>query len=235
MGLILGFDTSTPLGTVALSDGKNLIAETSLEVERSHIEKLLPTMSLLVKKAGFSVGEVGGIAVGLGPGSFTGTRISVTVARGLAQGLNKPLVGISSLDILAYNLNPTEHKIWALIDAKRNEVYAASYQFSDSQLERLSSYQAITPMALARQLAESKEKVIVVGDGLAAYQEIFRKFLKTVDFAPPELWFPRASRLIALALPRFFASQTDDVFQLVPIYVRRPDAETVKSLRRGTS
>lgn len=224
--LILGLDTSTSLGTVALSDGERLIIEVNVEVERSHVEKLLPLIDSILKKAGVLVSEVDGIAVGLGPGSFTGTRIGVTVARGLAQGLNKSLVGISSLDILVYNLKPTEHKIWAMIDAKRNEVYTASYRFSDSHLGRLNSYQAIAPVALARQLADAGEKVILVGNGLAAYQEIFRKFLKTADFAPPELWFPRASRLIVLALPRFLASQTDDIFQLVPLYVRDPDAKT---------
>jgi tRNA threonylcarbamoyladenosine biosynthesis protein TsaB len=223
--LVLGFDTSTSVGSVALSQSNNLICENNLEIERTHMERLFPAIDSLLRSNGFSITDVDGVAVGLGPGSFTGTRIGVTVARGLIQALNKSLVGISSLDILAYGLFSDERRICAIIDARRGEVYTAFYKFSNGRLERLSLYRTVSPEELSVEVGDCEEKTVLVGNALAVYGDIFKKYTKMVDFAPSELWFPKASNLIKLTLPRFLMSQTDDVFQLSPLYVRPPDAE----------
>ncbi|MBI4744103.1 MAG: tRNA (adenosine(37)-N6)-threonylcarbamoyltransferase complex dimerization subunit type 1 TsaB [Actinobacteria bacterium] len=231
--LILGFDTSTPIGNVALAKDNELIIEENLEIERTHIEKLLPAIDSVLKRAKYDITQVEGIVVGLGPGSFTGTRIGGTVAKGLAQSLDVKLVGVSSLDGIAFD-SARENKLTCpVVDARRKEVYSAVYCFESNKLKRISDYQVIAPSDLADDLLSSfaslkdrfNEDIILTGNGLYVYKDIFiQKLGSKVIFSEENKWFPKAFSLIKIASDRFVSGKTDDIFQLVPIYVRLSDA-----------
>src|SRR3989304_5234685 len=127
--LILALDTSTDFCTVALGSDGNVIAEENVLAPRGHAEKLLSLIDAALKKVSLVPDQLGAIAVGMGPGSFTGVRIGVSTARALAQVLRKPVIGISSLDVLAY-ANPGG-KVSPVVRARENEVYFAVYERQD--------------------------------------------------------------------------------------------------------
>lgn len=221
---ILGLDTSSPQAVLVLADKETILVERYLAVERTHMEKLLPGLDLMLRSRGFLPQRVEAIAVGLGPGSFTGTRLGVVVAKTLAQALGGiPIVGIPSLDILANSVVGKDKLICAVVDARRNEVYTATYRRKET-LERLDDYRAASPQDLAGYLGGLGEDIIFVGDGLRNYARVFKEQLGGRFYrAATKLWYPQASSLMSLAAARFLQGKTDNLFQLVPIYVRRPD------------
>lgn len=229
--LILGFDTSTPIGNVALVNGGEVIVEENLEIDRTHIEKLIPAIDSVLKKAKYSITQVEGIVVGLGPGSFTGTRIGVTVARSLAQSLDIGLVGVSSLDGIAFNSAEEDKLICSITDARRKEVYSATYYFESDNLKRISGYQVISPFDLVNNLLGFDKDVILTGNGLYVYKDVFVQQLEArIIFADEKKWFPKAVSLIEIASERFVSKETDDIFQLVPIYVRLSGAREKRKM-----
>lgn len=221
--LLVGLETSGPQALLALAEGENILAERHLPVERTHMEKLLPNLDRMLTQAGVHVQQVEAVAVGLGPGSFTGTRLGVVLAKTLSQVLRIPVVGIPSLDILAAGLIEGE-LVCAATDARRNEVYTATFRRREDAVERIDDYRAISPKALARYLDGLGAAVTFVGDGLKIYATIFREELgNRFQEVPPKFWYAQASALIHLALARLSKGESDDLFQLVPIYVRKPD------------
>ncbi len=222
--LLLGFDTSSSIASIALADSQRILAEIALPIERTHMETLIPGIRQVLKNAKKPVQDIGGVVVGTGAGSFTGTRIGVVVAKTLGQALHVPVAGIASLDALAYQTEGERRFVAVAVDAKRGEVYTATYRFQKNEQERLTDYRAIDPALLARELAAGKERVVLIGDGLKKYQEIFREILQSnLIQTKSESWYPKASSLIALAREKMKRIKWEDLFQLIPIYVRLPD------------
>ncbi|PIU67760.1 MAG: tRNA (adenosine(37)-N6)-threonylcarbamoyltransferase complex dimerization subunit type 1 TsaB, partial [Armatimonadetes bacterium CG07_land_8_20_14_0_80_40_9] len=126
--LILGIDTSQSLVSLAILSEERLWAEYSFFSSKTQLKRLIPTLKKVLEDAGLTVRELEGIAISLGPGSFTGLRLGLATAKGLAQGLNIPLVGIPSLDVLARNLLFAQDLICPILDARRKEVYTAIYR-----------------------------------------------------------------------------------------------------------
>lgn len=222
--LLLAFDTSSPIASIALSEDREILAELTLSVERTHMEKLMPGLEQVLEMAKRSAEEIKGIIVGIGPGSFTGTRIGVVVAKTLAQALKIVVTGVPSLDVLAYQAKSEGRYIAAVADARRGEVYTSTYRWSKSKLEHITSYRAVDPQLLAEELAETREKVVLVGDGLKKYLGVFQEEIKSnLITTASELWYPMASSLISLAGKRTHKGKWEDLFQLVPMYIRLPD------------
>ncbi len=222
--LILAFDTATDECTVALEKDGVLLGEVNLYAPRSHMEKLLPLIDNSLKQANYAIKDIESIVVGLGPGSFTGIRIGVSTARGLAQALGKPVFGVSTSDCLAYPFVFLNSLICVVLDAKRKEVYATIYEGSNGSLKRLTDYQVTIPEDLCAVLKKEKQSLIIVGDGLRVYGELFKDNLKEAHFADESYWFPRAANLITLARPKFSLGK-GDYNELTPIYARLPQAE----------
>ena len=248
---ILAIDTSTLMGSVALCDGDRLIAEEQLGVEVTHSERLVTTIEHLLSASKWlnrspsprlphqgggekesplqaAGGHIDAIAVAIGPGSFTGLRIGLATAKGLALGLNIPIVGISSLLVLAYNGLLSERTVVSVIDARRAEVYAAAYQFNHKTLKAKCVLKECVcpPELLCQKLGAIKEEMIFVGDGVIVYEKVFRKELgKRCCVAPKNFSFPRASNLAMLAYERLKKGESDDIVTMVPNYLRHSDAE----------
>jgi len=222
---ILAIDTSTMFGSVALCDGDMLIAEEELGVEVTHSERLISTIDHLLQISRWGRDSIDGIAVAIGPGSFTGLRIGLATAKGLAAGLKKPIAGVSSLLTLAYNGVLSDATVVSVIDARRGEVYAAAYKFLNDKPKCVMKEVAVAPELLSKKLKTMRGRVILVGDGVVTYEKLFKRELKNrALIRAQEFKFPRAFYLAQSALKKL-KKGGDNMAKLVPNYLRHSDAE----------
>jgi tRNA threonylcarbamoyladenosine biosynthesis protein TsaB len=222
---ILGIDTSTSCGSLGIIDDDAVVAEYALLRDETHSTRLVPAIQALLKEARLDLDEIDGIAVSLGPGSFTGLRVGLSAVKGLALAAEKPVVGVPTLDALAANLPFTPYLICPLLDARKGEVYTALYKDGEGgQVEQLTPYQVLSPLDLLEKIP--LQETIFLGDGVEAYRELIMERLSAKAlFAPPHLRFLRGSSVAEIGLQRFKKGEKDDTSSLVPIYVRPSDAE----------
>lgn len=224
--IILSIDSSTPVAGIAVSDGMQLLGEITLNTKNTHSEKLMPLVKHLLDELTLSVNDLDAIAVTQGPGSFTGLRIGMATAKGLAQGAGKKLIAVPTLDCLAQNLLHYPGIICPIMNAQKKQVYTAIYRSGRNKLERLSDYQAIAVEQLAAQLKELKEDIWFVGDGVAAFADMFQELLgDACRFADGHNILPRAGALAMLAAERASEDRFDDLYQAELIYIRKSEAE----------
>ncbi|MGB9825310.1 MAG: tRNA (adenosine(37)-N6)-threonylcarbamoyltransferase complex dimerization subunit type 1 TsaB, partial [Desulfofundulus sp.] len=150
--LVLGIEAATPVAAVAVVDGERLLAERMVNNRRTHSVNLLPMIKAVLEDAGVGREDLGGIAVSSGPGSFTGLRIGMATAKTLAQVWGLPVVGVGTLDALAHPLTGQGGLICPILNARKDEVYAAVYRTVDGELERLEGPVAVRPGELAGRL-----------------------------------------------------------------------------------
>lgn len=220
--LILGIDTATPWGTIALCEDGKVHFEVSLRKLKGGGEYLLALLKQLLDEVGKELQEVDLIAVGNGPGSYTGIRVGLAAVLGLAEGLQLPVYQVSTLKIIAANCRMTSPLILAVIDARREQVYGALYQSEGSGLVEL---RPPAPWGV-RELAESFDetaKVLICGDGSKAYEDIWRKYPQ-FKLAPSEWDRPLGS--MAAYLARNEETQGNlNLNELQPAYLKRVEAE----------
>ncbi len=221
---ILAVDTATRCCSVAVQVGGRLVAETAVLSDRTHSEHLMGMIQAVLKSANLTVQAIDGMAVSIGPGSFTGLRIGISTVKGLALAGDKPCVGVSSLEALAGACLPWPQSIWALMDARKGEVYAGRYREHGGRLEQLTPEQVL-PLEDVLRTIDSPH--LFIGDGAERYQERIRSVLgDRAEFVPPERNFPRAGTLARLAQPRLAGRvRAFDANLLVPHYLRQSDAE----------
>lgn len=216
---VLGIETSTPAGSIALIDDEEIIFEYTYQGKLEHSAWLMPAIDKLLKDANLSLKDIEAIAVSSGPGSFTGLRIGISTIKGIVHGLGIPVVGVSILDSLAYNLLYTEKVICPILDAKKKEVYVALY--SGQIPHRLTDYLLISPHRLIEIISKP---TIFLGNGLKLYLKLIKNSLEdkvVCFFAPPSLWLPRASNLALLGLKELKAGKQKDIYSLTPLYLRK--------------
>ncbi len=220
---ILALDTATRTGSVALLDGPKLVAETLLNIKAVHSERLLDQVRQVLQAGNLALRELDLIAVVRGPGSFTGLRIGLATAKGLAQAAKIPLMGISSLQLLAMNLPICPVPICTFLDARKQEVYTALYRWVDGM-----------PVAVGPELVLPPEKalrliigeVALVGDAVELYYPLIQKILgDRVRFPAVCHHQPRASAAAVLAAQLFHPGMPLAAAQLAPVYIRPSDAE----------
>lgn len=219
---VLAIDTSTELGSVAVVVDGEVCAEIAARVRARHGETLLPLVAQALDAAKIARGELDRLAVGLGPGSFTGTRIGVATAKGLAVALDRPIVGVSSLRALA-RAAPGRFVV-PVVDAHKGEVYLAVYEREgDGLRERLAPLHAMPDAALecARAVLPDAAEVVVCGSGARRYPEVVTSRLSRATVLSPIWDVPRAA---IIALEASERETEDDRAELEPLYVRPSDA-----------
>ena len=220
---ILGIDTSTPIGSVALIDGDNLVAEHTLNIVQAHSSRLMPAIDGILKWSDITADDLDGCAVGIGPGSFTGIRIGVATIKSLCYALNKPIVGVSTLEAIAYNLRWTNGIICPLLDARRSEVYGAIFR-GGSEWQRLSEELCLPIDAFLDRLdtlTASDCSINFVGDGLVTYGDAVRERLgERAHFADAIFNVPRGATIACLGAQCLQHGEVDSYWTLVPNYVR---------------
>jgi len=223
--LVLGIDTATPVTSVAIGSEQGTLAAMDVRAERGHARLLAPAVRWLLEQAGIEASALGGVAVGVGPGLFSGLRVGVASAKALAHACGRPMVAVPSLDLLAYGQRFARRMVCAVIDGRRGEVFAGLYRQVPGGTVRLTQPQVIRPEELAAGIEARGEEVLLVGDGALAYRHAFERLREHVELGPPAQSWPSASWLVELAVPRFEREEFVSPFEVSPLYLRRPDID----------
>jgi tRNA threonylcarbamoyladenosine biosynthesis protein TsaB len=228
--LVLAIETATRRVGVALGDESGVLA--SITIGRPglgdtprHVEQLAPAIELLCRETAMSLQSVTSIAVGVGPGMFTGLRAGVTTAKTLGTFLRVPIVPVPTLDLLAYPLRHAHHDLVVpLIDARRREVYYALYRPVPGGAQRVTEPDAAEPEAIVAEITARGQRALCCGDGALRFRSLFERH-ELVELAGPEHDSPSLAALVDLAGARIAREEFADPDDVVPLYLRRPDAE----------
>ncbi len=222
--ILLAIDSTATTGAVALCRDRKLLASMTLNTGNTHSETLLPSVEALLRMCDLTTDDVDIFACSSGPGSFTGVRIGASTVKGMAFGKNKPCIGVSTLEALAYNLRGFDGILCPVMNARRSQVYNALFRVRDGRLERLCPDRAVSLDELARELeAYADETVYLSGDGY----DMTRAALSACRLGDtPEEWIYQSGYSVAMcALNAFEAGVRTTDAELVPTYLRMPQAE----------
>lgn len=231
--LILSLETATGCGSVSLTrgglSGFKLLAECTLQQEITHSRRLLGSVAWVMEAAGVTWSELDGVAVSMGPGSFTGLRIGLAAAKAMVMATGKPLLGVGTLDALALSCPPGSGLVCSLLDARKQEVYAAFYRMGADGLPEPVGEPAVRPPAGL--LDSVREPVLLVGPGALVYRELWAG-RRDVTLLPEHLAQPRALHVGLLAARMLAEGRVLDPVTAAPLYVRASEAEI--NLRRAS-
>lgn len=222
--ILLGIDTATAQVSVALAERGRVLGEVSLHGGRRHAEQLVPAIRYLRDEVDVSLSHLGAIAVDVGPGLFTGLRVGVTTAKVMAQALRVPVVGIVSLDLVAFPLRHSRRRIVSILDARRREVFCASYQPVPGGVQRVSDYEVRPPAELVADLNAGTDELLLAGDGVDVARDEFGA-LDHAELAGSDYAAPSVAALVALATARVEREEFEPASSLRPLYLRTSDAE----------
>jgi tRNA threonylcarbamoyladenosine biosynthesis protein TsaB len=221
---ILGIDTSTPWGSIGLIDGDQILCEYSLNGKVSHSARVLKSIDRVLGDSEVPIGNVDGFAISIGPGSFTGLRIGVSVVKGLAFATGKPVVGVSTLDALAQNARYFPYLTCPLLDARKGEVYAALYRNTEKNVPtRFTPEMAIKPDDL---LEGIDEKVLFLGNGVYIYGDLIRRKLGNMAHIGGSFFnFVHGAVIAQMGGPHLEKGQYLNLEEFTPRYLRKSEAE----------
>jgi tRNA threonylcarbamoyladenosine biosynthesis protein TsaB len=219
---ILSIDTSTHVMGVALSEDNNVIGELITNVKKNHSIRLMPAIEQLMKDCEITPKMLHKIVVAKGPGSYTGVRIGITIAKTLAWSLNIPLIGISSLELMAWNGKGFDGYVCPIMDARRKQLYTGLYQFNGKAMTTIIEDQNVLIEIWMDKIKELNKPVLLLGNDLPIHQETIQKSLgEQVVFSPYVDWNPRPSLLAYIGLEK----EAEPIHSFVPSYLRLAEAE----------
>lgn len=223
---VLAIDTSSIVATCAVMDDEKLIGEYILNHKKTHSQKIMPVIKEILDSCELDTEDIDVYGVAKGPGSFTGLRIGLATIKGLAHATDKPVVGISTLEALAFNIPYSQGIIVPMMDAKRQRVYTGLYKWQDGVLCVIDEPMAIEVEELIKILLDRNEKIIVNGDGSIVYKPIILEKLKSrVLFAPKSANLSRASSVAELTMARAKEGKLESYMKIVPDYLRKSQAQ----------
>jgi tRNA threonylcarbamoyladenosine biosynthesis protein TsaB len=222
--LLLAIDTATPQVAVAIGDDGAVRGEVRFSGGRRHAEQLAPAIQYVCAETGVRLEQLAAVAVGIGPGLFTGLRVGVTTARTIAQALRIPVVPMSSLDLVAYPLRHAGRLIVVVLDARRREVFHAAYRPVPGGVQREGEHRVGPVRDVIADLEATGEEVLLAGDGVTRYREELRE-LERSEEAGPGFDAPSVGALVELATGRFEREEFASPWDVQPMYLRASDAE----------
>lgn len=222
--IILGIETATKQVGCALGGVEGVLASFTAARGRRHAETLVPAVEFVCEQARVELREVSVVAVDIGPGLFTGLRVGVATAKALAYALRVPMLGLSSLDLLAFALHHTEGLIATVVDARRGEVFAAMYRPVPGGVQRVANPRVCAPSDLASELMAMGEDCLLVGDGAVRYARAFDD-ARHLAIADGAFAYPSPAALVQLAHARALREEFVQPSELAPLYLRKADAE----------
>ncbi len=231
--IVLGIDTATAQVGCALGGVEGVFASFHASRGRRHAETLVPAVQWVCRTAEVDLGEVSVIAVDVGPGLFTGLRVGLATAKAMASALRIPMIGLSSLDLLAHQVRHSPRLIVPVIDARRGEVFSATYRHVQGGIQRLSPPRVGSPADLANELRAGRDEVLLVGDGALRYAAALTEESDHVVLDAVGNQWPSASDLVELAHPRAVREEFVQPSEIEPIYLRKSDAEINWDARRA--
>jgi len=222
--LILGIETSTEQVSVAIGGHEGVLGLFEVCRGRRHAELLTPAIETLCRTADIELGEISVIAVDLGPGLFTGMRVGLATGKALAQALRIPMIGMSSLDLLAFPLRHSVRTVVAVIDARKGELFYAFYRTVPGGVQRVVEPRCGRVEDLIGDVMARGDDVLFVGDGALRYRDELEADLRC-DFAEQFLSRPSAAPLVQLAHARALREEWVNPWEIQPMYLRLPDAQ----------
>ena len=235
---ILAIDSSGLVASVAVVEDDTLIAEFTMNYKKTHSQTLLPMLDEVKKAIQLDLESLDAIAVAAGPGSFTGLRIGSATAKGLGLALDKPLIGVPTVDALAFNLYETDSNavICPIMDARRNQVYTGIYRFREHKLETIRQQDAVPMEKLLEELKSLGKEVIFLGDGVPVYKKMIEEKCQVpCTFAPAHLNRQRAGAVAALGAIYYREGKIQTAAEHAPDYLRVSQAERERAQRLGKS
>lgn len=231
---ILALDSSGLVASVAVVEEDNLLAEYTVNYKKTHSQTLLPMLDEISRMIELDLESIDAIAVAAGPGSFTGLRIGSATAKGLGLALNKPLIGVPTVEALAYNLYDVPGFICPIMDARRRQVYTGIYSFEQHQMKTIKEQTAMGIEELAEELNQRNQPVIFLGDGVSVYRDTIKEKLTVpFDFAPVHLNKQRAGAVAALGARYYAEGKTETAREHQPEYLRVSQAERERAEREA--
>ena len=224
---LLAIDTSTKIGSLALAEDRQLVAETGMVISKGHARFLLPAIRSMLDHTGWTIDQIGLIACAVGPGSFAGLRIGISTAKGLAFATGADTVGVNTLEAMAWPYSFSSMQVCTILDAKKRQVYAALFS-SDGQgnLVRKTTDLAMDPGEFLEN--QISEPTLFVGDGIEKYGDFIRSRIGNLAFfAPHQMCYHRGGAIASLGLSVAERGTADR--ELLPNYVRPPDAVEPKT------
>lgn len=226
---LLAIDTATRRVGLAIGSESGILGSVELGGGGSgcrprHAEQVAPAIEYLCAETRIPLSQVSAIAVGVGPGMFTGLRVGVTTAKVLAQALRIPVIPIPSLDLIAYPLRHASVLVVPVVDARRHEVYYAMYRPVPGGLQRVSEYELGRAEDVAGELQSRREEAIVAGDGAERFGAVFSD-LDRVELAGSSYTAPSLAALVEIAAGCYEREQFVTAAEVTPMYLRRSDAE----------
>jgi tRNA threonylcarbamoyladenosine biosynthesis protein TsaB len=212
---ILGIDTSTKYLCLGIGQGAEICGY-NLEVERKLSALLTVTIQRTVDAAGLKLERVDYFACGLGPGSFTGLRTGISAIKGLSWALQKPVLGIPSLDIIARNAGISDRPIAVIVDARRNLLYCGFFKNRDGCLKRMKPYMLLNQKGFLKKVSAGS---IILGDAVGLYREALIRHVRGVTLLDQGAWYPKPHHLMAQALERLKDKKMSNAFDIKPIYL----------------
>lgn len=233
--LVLGIETSTPAASVCLATTAGVVANIEIgtgmpHLARAHGSFVTPAIQQCLTIAGVGPGAINGVAVSLGPGLFTGMRVGIATAQAFAHARRLPMVGLASLDLLAFPQRHVRRLLCSVIDARRGELFWAFYRAAPGGIQRVTDFRSGRPEVLAGEIEALSEETLCVGDGAMAHAGLLES--AGADVAGASAAHPGARALVELALPRFVREETRRPEELTPTYIRQPDAQ-INWAKRG--
>lgn len=223
--ITLAFDSTAKAASVAITDGDKLLALYNIDNGLTQSELLLPMAENMLKNLKLSFDDVGLLACAVGPGSFTGVRIGVALVKGIAFGKNIPCVAVSTIDEMAENLAGLDGIIVPVMDARRQQVYTATYRGKGGTLDKLTPDRAIAISELAQELKEYSEPIYLVGDGYEVAKRGLAASGVDVKETPKLLITENAYSVALIANRKYERGETLSDLEIAPTYLRMPQAE----------
>ncbi len=225
---ILSMECSATPASVAITENGKILASSFVNTNLTHSQTLMPMVENTLKAAKLNIGDIEGLAISNGPGSFTGIRIGISALKGLAAPKNLPCVAVSTLHAMAMNYSDTDCIVCAVMDARCNQVYNALFDIENDTVTRLCDDRALMCNELAeeiKKLSQNWDKcVIIVGDGANIFYP-YVEMLENVRLSAPSRRFQNAVGVGAVAEENFKEGETISSGELLPFYLRLPQAE----------
>jgi tRNA threonylcarbamoyladenosine biosynthesis protein TsaB len=218
----LAIETSSRIGSVALAEDGRTLAEETFPHGLQHAAKIVPAIDGLCEKLGWTSGDIREIYVSAGPGSFTGLRIGITLAKTLAFTTGAKIVAVPSVRVLVENVPSDAKHAIVVLDAKRDQIFTASFSRANENWEQTEPAQL---SSLKEMLAKSPRPVYLIGEGIPYHSKFIDSNDAGVILTDESLWRPRANVVARLGFEMARSGEYTDMMKLTPIYIRRPEAE----------
>ena len=223
---ILAFDGTAKAATVAVSEDEKILGLYTVDNGLTQSELLLPMAENLLKSLKLSFNDIDLLATSVGPGSFTGVRIGVSLVKGLAFGRNIPCIGVSTIEALAENLAGLNGILVPCMDARRGQVYSATFRYDGEKLVRLTEDRAIALSALAEELKSfESENIYLSGDGYSVAKKALTEAGITLSETPELLILENGASVAKVAKRKYDRGEIQSDVEISPVYLRMPQAE----------